>query len=816
MAWYPFSEPDWFPFPPTDLSGRETERALARSLLLDAAVPLLTLTGPGGIGKTRLSLAIAEDLAHAFADGAVFVDFAPQTNPDLVASTIATALNIDIGDDPADLEAIIARLRSSQCLLLLDNCEHLLGVTATHVSRLLAHCPALQVLATSRAALHIRGEQVLRVPPLEAPRIGSNLDEVRSAPATALFVKRAQSVDANFTLVEQNAEAISELCRRLDGLPLAIELAAARCRVLSPAALLALLSQRLRVLGTGPRDAPDRHQTIQAAISWSYDLLGPEQQALFRRLAVFSGGWSIEAAAAIGELDLSDAVIQLDSLIDQSLAIAIADASTGAQRFSMLETIRAFGLERLRSSGDEERARDLHAAFFNRFVTELDLYAAFPADPSWFTIVAPEEDNLRLALEHFLWRDDSLALCEVVTSLEPFWLTRCQFAEGRGWVERAMSRDEGLPTVVRARVRGIAGRFLMYYGQSDISLPILEDAVTMARDCNDPITLEQTLQALGTALLDTGENARALEAFEEAELHARTLLPSLHHAGLNVGAELCFQGVVVKRMGDLSSAVRLFSEAIPFLRTPGGNRRLGMLLAELGGIQAISGNLQEATTTLVEAIALSWKVRDDPSLPCSLRGLAMVVAASQPLSAAHLLGAADAVDSSTPSPARGAKRDRNIIDRCLEGLTSSYDTSTVARARQAGASLSVEGSVALAIDVATLLLGAGRVDEIWSATGAPRPKPISQEDLDADSLQDGESVVFGWNLTRREREVLILLCKRMTDSEIAQALYISPRTASGHVASTLRKLKVTNRRDAAVIAARSGLFSSERQLRETT
>src|SRR5215208_2901032 len=325
------------PTPRTRLIGRETERAAAHAYLLDDAVPLLTLTGPGGVGKTRLALAIAADVAPQFADGVVWVDLAPLTDPKLVVTTVATALGATPDTDQSVMEALLFCLHPKQCLLLLDNCEHLLAAVAELVSALLARCPALQVLTTSRATLHVSGEQILPIPPLAVPRSGSALPIMREVPAAALFVQRSRAVDPQFVLTEQNAGAVAEICQRLDGLPLAIELAAARSNLLSPAALLALLSERLQVLGTGPRDAPARHQTMQVAIAWSYDLLPADEQDLFRRLAVFAGGWTLEAAAAVSTMPLPEMLERLQHLSDQALITQVDHAD--ALRFTMLETI---------------------------------------------------------------------------------------------------------------------------------------------------------------------------------------------------------------------------------------------------------------------------------------------------------------------------------------------------------------------------------------------------------------------------------------------------------------------------------------------
>jgi predicted ATPase len=326
------------PIPRTRLIGRRSERATARTLLLDEGVPLLTLTGPGGVGKTRVALTVAQDVADQFAGGVVWVDLASLRDADLVPVAVAGALGIVPGPSRPVLGDLTHHLRPQQIMLVLDNCEHLLAAIAALVATLLGSCPALQFLAASRAPLHVHGEQVVPIEPLPLPAsTGSTRETVAENDAVRLFVERARAVRPSFALTAANAETIAALCRALDGLPLALELAAARITILSPEALLAQMTDRLALLSDGPRDAPIRQQTIAATIGWSYDLLSDDAQALFRRLAVFAGGFTLSAAQGVGQTgdaSFSTTMRGITTLVEQSLVHRIE--GDGESRFTML------------------------------------------------------------------------------------------------------------------------------------------------------------------------------------------------------------------------------------------------------------------------------------------------------------------------------------------------------------------------------------------------------------------------------------------------------------------------------------------------
>jgi predicted ATPase/transcriptional regulator with XRE-family HTH domain len=602
------------PVPLTALIGREWELEALVSLVRTMTVRLVTVTGTGGSGKTHLALAAGAQLQQAFADGAVFVDVAPLREGDLVIPTIATALGVREGPGQSLEETLAHVLAPKHILLVLDNCEQVLAA-APEIGALLTTSPRVSILATSRDPLHVGGERLLPLQPLRLPTNDdlAAIETLAEVPAVALFVERAQAVDSGFTLTVENATAVAAICHRLDGLPLAIELAAARVRVLPPQAMLARLEQRLPFLTGGTRDAPPRQRTMRDAIAWSYRLLSPGEQALFRRLAVFSGGVTLEAAEAVINLAGAVAVSTgVKRLVEHSLLRQEVDGR-GGSRFTMLGTIREFALEQLAASGEEAAVRDFHAQHFLKVAEAAAPHMDGPDQADWMVGLDAEHDNLRAALGWWLAKGDAAALAMVV-SLWRFWWSRGYWTEARTWIERALVIDGERSSLARAtalralglivdgmgdRERGqalVEASLRMFQEIGDrrgewqalLDLSVLwaagdymetglyaERALDVARDLEDPLTLARSLNRLGNWRLNQEEPREAIARHREA---LEILEEFEDQRGQAETVDLL--GITSVMGADSGSGKRWYSRAIVAWRAIGDQRGLaGSLLS---------------------------------------------------------------------------------------------------------------------------------------------------------------------------------------------------------------------------------------------
>jgi predicted ATPase/transcriptional regulator with XRE-family HTH domain len=745
------------------LIGREHELATVQELLLRDTVQLVTLTGAGGVGKTQLALAVAaaliappanrgvqEDEGHRgeamFLHGVYFVDLAPIRDPQLMAMTIAQTLGVREDVEQPLVDALLAFLRPKRLLLLLDNLEHLLDA-APLVTHLLDAASGLKILATSRAALRLSGEHEFTVPPLECPP-----DSLASLPAlradTAgllryaairLFVERAQAVAHAVALTDADLLAVASICRRLDGLPLAIELAAARTKVVSPAALLALLEPRLSLLTGSPRDAPLRHQALRATLDWSNNLLSEDEQSLFAKLAVFVGSFSLEAATAVCIEDSTpphDVFDTVAALVGHSLLQRDA-RSDSEPRFRMLETIREYALERLAERGGEAALRRRHAAYFLALTEEAAPELRGPHQKAWLARLERDHDNLRAALT-WCWgtpegTEFGLRLCG---ALIWFWFMRGNYGEARGWLDGAVSRSaaaaDQLPPGVRARA--IHGAAWAAENQSDLvqAIVLFEESIALYRRASDQAGLAEALVDLGVALDIVGNHERSTRVKEEGLVIYRELGNSYGvatallfltdtaliqgdfalataqsqqalarfselGAGDDVAWALRNLGRIARAQGDFAGARLALEESLARFRALENWNGIAEVLLELGGTLRLQGDHRQARERYGEGLALFANVlgKRASAIAC-LAGLAGVNARSSQLErAARLFGAAEGQREALGLAIQPIAPEFSMHD--LAAVRAEIDGAVFAAAWAEGQAMTLEEAIAYAL-----------------------------------------------------------------------------------------------------------------------
>ena len=649
------------PTPATPLIGREQEVRAMCALLQRPEVRLLTLTGSAGVGKTRLALQVAADLVKVFAEGVQFVPLAALNDPEQVLPTLAQALGLRESGTLPVLTLLATALREQRMLLVLDNFEQVIAA-APHLAALLEACPAVKLLVTSREVLHLRAEQQFVAPPLALPALSPRIalqqidsNALDQNPAVQLFLQRAQAAQPDFHLTPGNAATIAEICHRLEGIPLAIELAAPRLKLLSPQALLARLEGRLQVLTGGARDLPERQRTMRSTIAWSYELLSPAEQALFRRLAVFVEGWTLEAAELVcqGALEL-DMLEGLSSLLDKSLLFQ-ERGSNGEARFRMLYVLREFGLEQLDAREEGTTTREAHAAYYLALAEEANPQLHGAEQKGWRERLGHEHDNLRAALNWWLEHAEqanALAAAERALrlwwSLSQFWLDPC-YREGYANVKRVLAVRAGVSEAVQVKALLYAASVLRSVDEVERAEALVQEALALARQTGDLASIAFALLHLGEVVVLQDRYAVARASFQEAATLARQMgdawdtgisLKNLVNVLLILGeyeraqvlAEECLAifhaqgapqqiGESLTRLGwtlfvaqgDFARATSLVEQGLALVREVGHNSSTGWALFLLGVMRHHQGQLAEARTLLEESLVSGkgqWEPRD--------------------------------------------------------------------------------------------------------------------------------------------------------------------------------------------------------------
>jgi predicted ATPase/class 3 adenylate cyclase len=599
------------PVQPTPFIGREQEVKTVQHLLQRDGVRLLTLTGPGGTGKTRMALQVAAELNEVFSDGVFFVNLAPISDPALVVPTIAQTLEIKEVAGQAMVDLVIAFLREKQMLLLLDNFEQVISA-AERIAALLAACQQLKVVVTSREVLHVRGEQEFAVPPLALPdpKRLPDLVALSQYEAFALFIQRAQAAKPVFEVTNANAAAIVEICIRLDGLPLAIELAAARIKLLPPQALLARLGQPLAVLTSGARDVPERHQTLHNTIAWSYHLLDGPEQRLFQRLSIFVGGCTLEAAeavcAALDEGDSQSSVFDgVASLIDKSL-LRQSESERQEPRLLMLETIREYGWECLNKSGELEETQRAHAEYYLHLAEQAEPHLRSAQQAVWLAQLEAEHDNLRAALRWSIDHAEMEMALRLGGALGYFWELCGPWSEGRTFLEQALAASEGVPAAVRAKGLGAAGMLMGMQGDFEPAIGLCQQSLALFQELRETAGMALSLYNLGTMAWMRGNLAQARSLLEEAQALFRRMDDTW-----GITASLISLASVALERGEYANTQALLVESLALARKMGDKRGTANSLLTWAWLLFWSeGAFQQARAMLEESIALFKEVGD--------------------------------------------------------------------------------------------------------------------------------------------------------------------------------------------------------------
>ena len=771
----------------TSFVGRAREVREVGGLLSRAR--LLTLVGPGGCGKTRLALRVAEDLAgrenprKAFGGEVWWVGLSSLSDPRLVPNAAASALGVREAPDLTPTEALAAFLGARQALLVMDNCEHLVGACAALADALLRGSPGLTILATSREPLGVAGEVSWPVPPLSLPGPGRpgdaeqerNKEPLVQSESVRLFDERARAASPVFSLTQENASAVAALCASLDGMPLAIELAASRVRALSPEQILERLHDRFRLLGGG-RASDGRHETLRAAIDWSYDLLSGKEKALFRRLSVFSGGWTLSAAEGVcagGEIDEEEVLELLSGLVDKSLVVASQDGSANEMRYRMLRTIRLYASEEIEGSGEAKAVGRCHADFFVSLAEEAEPAMAGPEQVALLERLGREHDNMRAALGWLYGQGEAEPGLRLAAALLRFWWFRGHLAEGRAQLEGLLDLRPAAP--VRDEVRAgalYALGILIYratsYAGNDwiVARSRLEESLAIYRRLGDERRVATVLQELGPVVIEFGGVAAARSLLDESlEIGRR----SGHEP--DVARSLMYLGVTCLTGGDHPSARAHLTESLEIYRRLDDKFWINACILHLGFVECEEGDHVAARSRFMQMAETAPLAQAPWGASYALEGFARLAALEGQAARALRLGGATAALRQTYGVALGPSQ-QAAFRRALEPAWQALREEEATAAWEQGRTMTLEEALAFAL---------GKAEK--GREGPPKSR-----------------------LTTREAEVLSLVAEGLSDAEVAEKLFVSPRTVGGHLRGAYRKLGVKSRTAATRKAGELGLI----------
>jgi excisionase family DNA binding protein len=779
------------------LIGRERELEAATGMLAQEHVRLLTLTGTGGIGKTRFGLEVANHVHAHFPDGVYIVPLAEVSSAELVPAAIVEALGLPDHAASGQREALFAALKEAQTLIVLDNFEHVLDA-APIVSDLLRAGPRVKVLVTSRSLLRVRGEFAFPLPPLELPGAATDLtaQDATGSPAVQLFMERARAVSPTFQLTADNAAVIVEICHHMGGLPLAIELAASQTNVLPPHVLLARIEAKLPLPFSGPRDAPDRQRTIANAIEWSYALLSPDEQWLFRRLSPFIGGFPLDAVDHVSDscsgmrndesrdiapaqhFSTSDPLAALMTLVDSSL---VQREVNNHSRFTMLEPIRAYALNQLTAHAEFDEAHDSLADWCMDLVTHRPLATHLDGGEQYIMRLDNEQANFRRSLAWLYNHRDVDRLARLVVALGSYWYERNQYHEGHLWTERVVRMSAGSAGPDRGMALVYFGFYVSILGDPAAAQDIASDGISLLRNGIDPDMMSIALIFRGGIAIQAGDYVQADASLREALDLARAI-PNEQVAAAISARAMSNLGVTSHGRNDLDGAAAWHDRALRTCREHGYLRGMSRALCDLADVARDRGDYTTSLSYYRESLAVLGERSDVRLVLAALEGAAMAAAVwKQGEQAARLLGAAARLRDVSRVPTF-MSTDRSAHDRTLQATRTMLDEATFDQLFEEGRRLTQAASITEAMAVS--------------------PPPDC-------TLTDSSPNPVTTVLSARELDVLTLLARGLRDREIADALFISVRTVEGHVARILTKLGVTSRTAAASAAIGQGFIAAD-------